>query len=157
MSNLIEHAKIELDVIGLREESEDEMNVAMRNHILHMVTEFAKEGHSGFSASYAINILTKLFSYKPLSPLTGDDSEWINVGDMHGGISLWQNTRCSRVFKDENGAWDIDGIHFWEWVNNEETGSPYKAYYTTKDSRVPIKFPYIPKTTDIYLQTDGKE
>ena len=129
MSNLIEHAKIELDVIGLREDSEDEMNVAMRNHILHMVTEFAKEDHSGFSASYVINILTKLFSYKPLSPLTGDDSEWINVGDMH----------------------------FWEWINNEKTGRPYKSYYTTKDSKVPIKFPYIPKTTEIYLQTDGKE
>lgn len=157
MSNLLEHAKIELDLLGLREDSEDEMNVEMRKHILRMVTEFADEGHSGFSAQYAINILTKLFAYKPLSPLTGDDSEWINVADMNDGKSLWQNKRCSRVFKDENGAWDIDGIHFWEWVNNKDTDRPYKSYYTTKDSKLPIKFPYIPKTTEIYLQTDGKE
>ena len=153
MSNLLEHAKIELDLLGLREDSEDKINVAMRNHILHMVTEFAEEGHSEFSAQYAINILTKLFAYKPLSPLTGDDSEWQDVD----GTSLRQNKRCSRVFKDENGAWDIDGIHFWEWVNEEGTDRSHKSYYTTKDSKVPIKFPYIPKTTEIYLQTDGKE
>ena len=52
-----EHAKHELDIIGLKEDS-DEMDRAMRNHILKMVEVFSDEGHSGFSASYALAILS---------------------------------------------------------------------------------------------------
>ena len=76
MSNILKHAMDELDRIGMTEDSDDEMNVAMRKHILHMMQEFANEGHSGFSASYAINILTRLLDFKPLTPLTGEDDEW---------------------------------------------------------------------------------
>ena len=71
MSNLLSHAMDELDRFGMTEDSPDEMNRMMRKHILHMMQEFANEGHSGFSAHYAINILTKLMDFKPLSPLTG--------------------------------------------------------------------------------------
>ena len=46
-----------------------------------MMQEFANEGHSGFSASYAISILTKLMDFKPLSPLTGEDDEWNNISE----------------------------------------------------------------------------
>ena len=74
MSNLLSYAENELNRIGMTEDSPDEMNRMMRKHILHMMQEFANEGHSGFSASYAISILTKLMDFKPLSPLTGD--EW---------------------------------------------------------------------------------
>ena len=79
MSNLLSHAMDELDRIGMTEDSTDEMNVMMRKHVLHMMQEFANEGHSGFSASYAIGILTKLLDFKPLSPLTGEDDEWVDV------------------------------------------------------------------------------
>ena len=75
--SLKSHAINELDVIGLTED--DEMNGEMRKHILHMIEEFSKEGHSGFSASYAVSILSKLLKYEPLSPLTGYDSEWMEL------------------------------------------------------------------------------
>lgn len=151
MSNLLTHAKHELDLIGMTADSPDEMNVMMRKHILHMMNEFANEGHSGFSASYAINILTKLLDFKPLSPLTGADDEWTNVRE-YGTEPHWQNKRKSSVFKDADGScYDIDGKVFWEWCMPYEEGEkPYKSYYTSRDSRVPVTFPYVVPEKPIY-------
>lgn len=145
MSNILSHAKVELDRIGMTENSADEMNVQMRKHILHMMTEFAREGHSGFSASYAISILTRLMDFKPLSPLTGDETEWHEVGD-----GQWQNKRRSSVFKDADGScYDIDGRVFWEWYK-DENGKASKTYYTSRESRVPVAFPYTVPDKPIY-------
>ena len=151
MSNILEHAKDELNRIGMTEDSPDEMNVMMRKHILHMMNEFAEEGHSGFSASYAISILTKLMDFKPLSPLTGEDNEWDNVRE-YGESPSWQNKRRSSVFKNADGTcYDIDGKVFWEWcMPYEEGDNPYKSYYTNRDSRVPVTFPYIVPDKPIY-------
>jgi hypothetical protein len=151
MSNLLSHAEDELNRIGMTEDSPDEMNVAMRKHILHMMQEFANEGHSGFSASYAISILTKLMDFKPLSPLTGEDDEWVNVRE-YGPEPHYQNIRKSSVFKDADGScYDIDGKVFWEWAMPYEEGEkPYKSYYTNRESRVPVTFPYTVPDKPIY-------
>jgi len=147
MSNLKTHAMDELDRIGMTEDSPDKMNVAMRKHILHMMQEFADEGHSGFSASYAISILTKLMQFKPLSPLTGEDDEWIK--DDYGGEISYQNKRLSSVFKDDGSCYDIDGKVFWEWFKDED-GNAVKTYYTCRDSHVDVTFPYTPPDKPIY-------
>jgi len=139
--SFISFAESELDRIGMTADSDDEMNVSMREHILRMVEAFADEGHSGFSANYAVNCLDKLLRYEPLSPLTGEDDEWNEVGD-----GVYQNKRCSRVFKENDEAYDIDGIVFWEWYTDPETGEKFKSHFTCKDSRVPVEFPYVPKT-----------
>jgi hypothetical protein len=139
----------ELNLIGMTEDSDDEMNVAMRKHILHMMQEFAEEGHSGFSASYAISILTKLLDFKPLSPLTGEDSEWNDISD-YAPEPHYQNKRRSSVFKDADGScYDIDGKVFWEWYKDED-GIISKSYYTSRDSRVPVTFPYTVPDKPIY-------
>lgn len=143
----LEHAKTELDYIGMTETSPDEMNVMMRKHLLHMVEEFTKEGHSGFSASYAIDALTKLFRYEPLSPLTGNDDEWMEVGTQNGVDPLYQNKRCGRVFKDNNGAYDVDGKVFVD----------KRGAFTNKDSRVYITLPYTPTTEYVYLEETDNE
>ena len=148
MSNLLSHAKDELDRIGMTEDSPDEMNRMMRKHILHMMQEFANEGHSGFSASYAISILTKLMDFKPLSPLTGEDDEWNNISD-YGPEPHWQNIRRSSVFKNVDGTcYDIDGRVFWEWAGTKEV--PYKAYDTCGGSATPVTFPYTVPDKPIY-------
>jgi len=142
MSNLIEYAKSEMDLIGLREDSEDEMNRAMRKHVLQMVKVFSDEGHSGFSANYALAILKKVLDFKPLTALTGEDSEWLEVAD-----DLYQNKRASNVFKDADGAYWSDGIVFWEWftpLDNGVAGEPFKTYFISKDSAVRIEsFPWV--------------
>lgn len=149
--SLLSYAENELDIIGMKEDSPDEMNAMMRKHILHMVKEFSDEGHSGFSGRYALNVLTKLLDFKPLTPLTGEDSEWNLVGDGH-----WQNKRCSSVFKNVDGSChDIDGKVFWEWaVSYDDDGKPngkaHKSYYHGSGCSTPVTFPYTPPKEPIY-------
>lgn len=151
--SLLEHAEQELNIIGMTDESDH-----YRKHILHMVNEFAVEHHSGFTASFTIGMLEKLLKFLPLSPLTGDDSEWNDVSQYSNGV-LYQNNRCSRIFKDENGAYDVEGKVFWEWSEREyeegEEGYPgtykFKSYYTNGDSRTLVTFPYIPNTEYIEI------
>lgn len=149
--SITRYAESELDRIGMTVDSSDEMNVAMRKHILHMVNEFAEEGHSGFSAGYAISILSKLLDFKPLTPLTGEDDEWNDVGDGY-----WQNKRASDVFKDKDGAYWSEGKVFWEWVSypDIDDGKPYKSYFTSRDSRVPITFPFTMPDKPEYVEAD---
>ena len=130
--SLINYAKSELDIIGLREDSPDEMDREMRSHLIKMVELFEEEGHSGFSASYALSILKNLLSFKPLTPLTGEDSEWnlVSESDM-----CYQNRRCPHVFKDRDGAYDINGKVFVDAAGGQHTNS---------ESRVWIEFPYTP-------------
>lgn len=145
--SLHDHAVHELNLIGMTEDSTDGMNRAMRKHILHMMQEFAEEGHSGFSANYAIKILEKLLRFDPLTPLTGEDDEWVDVSDRGDGTPHYQNKRAGRVFKDGDGsAYDIDGKVFWDWYTDPETGEKSKSYFTCKESRVAVEFPYTPTT-----------
>ena len=148
--SLLDFSMKELNLIGMTEGDTDEMNSAMRKHILHIIQEFADGGHSGFSASYAISILSKLMQYKPLSPLTGEDSEWNDVADYGDGTTLYQNNRRSSVFKDADGScYDIDGKVFWEWYKDDASGWS-KSYYSGQDSRTPVTFPYTVPDKPIY-------
>lgn len=129
MGNLVEHAKRELDILGMGEDSED-MNKMMYDHIIKMVEVFEDERHSGFSASYAASALDKLLRFEPLAPLQGTDDEWNEVG-----TGLFQNNRCSHVFKENGQAYDSHGKVF---VDSE--GHSYIRF----KSRVNIEFPYSP-------------
>jgi hypothetical protein len=144
--DMLSFAKRELDLVGFTEDSE-EMNLAMRNHILKMVEVFSGEGHSGYSAHVAADILFKLFNYLPLSPLTGEDSEWMDVSE-HTSPGMFQNVRSPRVFKGDNGAFDVNGKVFVEPSGNS---------YTNSDSCVAIEFPYYPKTEYVEAPTPPDE
>ena len=151
--SLLDHAERELDLMGM--EDDGDMNGMMRKHILHMVKEFSSEGHSGFSASYAIQVLEKLLKFEPITPLTGEDWEWHEISRNISGSNrgtLYQNARCGRIFKDDDGAYDIEGKVFWSWMTDEETGEKFKSHYTNRDSRVPITFPYTPETVYEYRE-----
>lgn len=129
--SIIEHAKRELKIIGMFAEDADDMNAEMTKNILDLLDVFSKQGHSGFSAQYCIEMFYQLAKYKSLSPLTGEDSEWVEVS-VDDGVPLYQNKRLSSVFKNSNGeAYDLDAIYYKE---------PYGATYTR--GRHYINFPY---------------
>ena len=54
----------------------------------------------------------------------------------------------------KNGScYDIDGKVFWEWAmpyEGREPQEPYKSYYTSRDSSVPVTFPYTVPDNPIY-------
>ena len=133
----------------------DEMQGAICEHVLELLTVFSNEGHSGSTAPYAINMFSRLAKFEPLAPLTGEDWEW---NETSRGVL--QNKRASHVFKDiETGeAYDINGKVFWEWaMPYEEGGEPYKSYYTCRESRVPVTFPYVvpEKPEYVYRHSDA--
>lgn len=140
MSNLIEHARTELAAAGYKvEPGRPVIEKMVVENVLELLEVFANQGHSGSSAPMIVSLFKKLALYEPLAPLSGKPEEWIEVSD-----GLWQNVRCSHVFKDATGAWDIDGIIF-----EDENG----MRYTNRDSRVPVTFPYTPQRTYLKRHT----
>ncbi len=132
-NNLFKHAADELAYV--RKSSglsvHDPLQDAADLHVLEMVACFCTQGHSAISAHYSVERLQKLLLFKALAPLTGHASEWTEISK-----GLWQNRRCSTVFKDAEKSWDIDAIVF---------RRPDGLTYTTGASRAYIQFPYIPK------------
>jgi hypothetical protein len=131
--NIIKHAEIELKSIGYDlNDKEEGPNKWIVENLFELLTVFSKQGHSGSSAPYCINMFSKLANFEPLSPLRGTDDEWVEVSD-----NLWQNIRCGHVFKNNKGeVWDINGRVF-----IESNG----CSYTCKKSVVYIDFPYTPQ------------
>lgn len=160
MSNYKSHAMTEFRAAGWLDDNGnycDEMQGMICNHVLALLDVFAGEGHSGYSAPYAINLFSTLAKFEPVVPLTGKDWEWNNVSDV-SGREMYQNKRCGAVFKSpdcfDGQAYYLDGKVFWEWYKSNEDGEIFKSYYTGKDSRVPIEFPYTPKTEYVFVATE---
>lgn len=129
MSNLVDYAKEELERIGMID-SGHPYNDEVAKAILDLIELFASQGHTGFTAPYTINAFKRLAMFKPLSPLTGKDSEWNEIEP-----GLYQNKRYSAVFKEKDGrVYNIDGKIF------TDDG---EVWYSSKDSRIEITFPYI--------------
>lgn len=147
MSTLHSHAWLEFKALGWTDEDgkfKDEWQELICTQVLELLTLFSEHGHSGSSAPYAINLFKKLASFEPVGPLTGEDWEW---GEVDFGPEMkFQNKRCGHVFKNANGeAYDSEGIIFWEWLTDKDTGEKFKVHFTCKDSRVPVTFPYVPE------------
>lgn len=113
----------------------------MPNAVLAMARQFADEGHSGMSASIAVSLFKDVAMFKPLTPLTGDDDEWNECGE-----GVFQNKRCSHVFRENGQAYDIQGRIFRE---------PDGVCFTGRDSRVDVEFPYMP--TSEYVDVEKGE
>ena len=135
MSNLLNHAKRELELAGAGDTLYGEM---LPEAVLELLKVFADQGHSGMSASVVRQLFNKLSDFEPLTPLTGEDDEWNEIGENY-----FQNNRCSHVFKENGRAYDSRGKIF-----RDPTG----ATYTSINSRVNIEFPYIPTTEYVDVQ-----
>lgn len=136
MGNLHDYAVKEMDIAW---PEPDPMQDAIKKDILEIVDTFSAQGHSGVSAPYCIAILERLLRYKPITPLTGEDDEW---DKPYGKNNTQQNKRCSSIFRenfDNSTAHDIHGKVF-----SDDGG---KAFYSTRDSQIPIEFPYYPQTS----------
>ena len=93
---LIDHARRELVRIG-----EDPVTIS---GYLDVIQAFSDMGHSGGSSDVAIPVIERLLKYKPLSPLTDDPQEWMEVQTGTGQMSgLWQSTRDPESFSTDAG------------------------------------------------------
>ena len=73
-----------------------------------------------------IGILRRILAQLPITPLTGEDSEWIQIGQY-----VSQNKRYAVIFKDSR-------------INNGKAYDSNAPGYTF-DNKCFIEFPYIPQ------------
>lgn len=141
--SLEEYAKQEFIVAGFMNEKgeyKDPWQEQLCKGVLHLLEIFSSQRHSGTTANYTLNMFNDLARFFPLTPLTGDEREWNRVGE-----DLWQNNRCSRVFKrSSKKAHDIEGRVFQR---------PDGSHYYNAESSVDIEFPYTPKTEVVKIKS----
>lgn len=133
---LEDHAAFELrKQLALPDDDPDRW---MAENVMELIRVFSAQGHSGSSAPFCVKMFETLANWRPWGPLTGEDDEWSEVSD-----GVFQNKRCSHVFRENGEAYDIDGIVF---VDEHGCG------YTNRDSRVPVTFPYTPTTRYVNVE-----
>lgn len=96
-SNLVKHARHELELIG--EEPE------VIEWYLRVIREYSTFGHSGGSAWATAIVLEELLRFRPLTELTDDLDEWQYHGKevWDGNKGVWQNRRDGRAFSHDAG------------------------------------------------------
>lgn len=136
--SIVGHAKKEFDVLGWP--GDCDMQKMVCDNVIEILEVFAKQGHSGSSAPYVMNLVKELGMFNPISPLTGEDSEW---NEVEGGF---QNNRDSEVFKnDERGAY---------WIHGKIFVDQDGCSYTNGDSFVSIEFPWTKPKPEIVSEID---
>jgi hypothetical protein len=148
-SNLVSYARRELTREGWLNFDDDGgiYDAMIGEAVLELMRAFAVQGHSGASAPLVANLFDRLARFEPLSPLTGDDDEWNEVGP-----GRWQNNRCSHVFRDSERfggqAYDIQAVVFED---------PNGDRWTSADSHQVIEFPYTPPKTPRIVRREASD
>lgn len=104
-SGLVAHAKRELELAGLFDESAD-YGPQIADSVLELVRVLAAQGHSGGSAMATLEVFDLVARYKPLAPVGKTEDEWIKVADELApseANGLWQNNRRSTTFSRDGG------------------------------------------------------
>ena len=148
-----EFARHELELLEKACKSKDglEMQKEVTKCVMGLLDVFEDQGHSGFSASYVVNIFKSLVDGKPLSPLTGEDDEWTEPFSFGpNDVPSQQNKRCYGLFRknyDNSTARYLDDIVFSDnggitWFTSEAKAQKY---------RKPISFPWMPPKEPRYV------
>ena len=138
--SLVEFAKSEMNRMW---PEADEMQDMVKSNVIELLEVFEKQGHSGFSAPYVLNVFHKLAMFKPIGQLTGEDSEWAEVGN-----GIYQNKRCTAVFKEGK-----DGCAY--WLDGNIFRDQNECTFTNEYSRVKVMFPWVmpePKIIDVFFK-----
>lgn len=121
----LDFVKRELDLLyeSCSEEGK-EIQERINKQILEVLEVLYSQHHSGLTAPYIMEMIQRLWMYKPILPLTGEEDEWDGL----------QNKRCCSIFKDENGK-----AYWFEAYAYSEDG---ESWFSCKESRKCVEFPY---------------
>ena len=152
-------AERELDI--LLKTTEDSAIRDFVPEILALVEKFKDSGQSGGSAPYTAHAISeavkKLCLHEALCPITGIDEEWNDIAEQNGR-NMYQNKRCSALFKDgeDDNPYYLDGIVFkGEDIYDSFTGTVEDI----SSSQFIKEFPFVPKTfyIDVYKEILGED
>ena len=104
--SLSNFAKYELDLAGMFDKDAD-YDGMLGEAVMELIELFGSQDHSGMSAAMTIDLFDRLASYKPLSELTDNPTEWMDVSE-----ELWQSRRNPVCFSNDGGRtyYDIDEL-----------------------------------------------
>lgn len=113
---------------------------------LKALKSLAEDEHSGYSIGATKRILMALIDRRPLSPLTGEDSEWESCMPDGTDIDSYQNKRYSALFKEIcDNVTTYRNIDLYYVVQKGEEDMPYRTSLPIVDEMFPVKFPYCPE------------
>lgn len=126
-SGLIAWARRELDAVNFGAEDTAVMLGIMRT--------FLDQWDSGGAVHACAPVLQRLIAGKPLSPLTGEETEWREIHRDNSEI-IYQNLRLSTVFKAVS-------------LNKKNRVIQQYDLDNSAGHRAPIKFPYYPERAEV--------
>ena len=163
MTNTQSFAARELDILSKSNTDPENRPLVepFTKEILALCEAFGNSGQSGGSAPIVAGAITAavktLLLQKSICPITGIDDEWVNVREMSEDDDLmYQNKRCSALFKSKSGkCWYLDAI-----VKKTQNGSCFSGgFWLSKDdylagdktkiigcAQYVKSFPFTPKT-----------
>ena len=151
-----ERALNELRLAGLSYDAvatdpDTDISRMLGSSVAELLAVFAKQGHSGSSASMVASLFYRLVRGEVLAPLTGAGDEWMDVSES-SGRPMFQNKRCFSIFATDSkgsGAYNVQGRLF---INKD-----CAAFSTSEHSSTPVEFPCIPVTEYIREGTPEAE
>jgi hypothetical protein len=152
MTNTQSFAKQELDILAAT--VPDAIVTPFANEILALCEAFGRSGQSGGSATYTASAISqavkKLLLQNPICPVTGINEEWGDIADMNGCNPMWQNKRCSGLFKYHDGKCSYVDAIVWKGEEYWDTFTG-RVYIDDKDfeligSSQFARLPFKPKT-----------
>lgn len=152
MTNTYSFAKQELDI--LEATVPDAIVTPFAREILALCEAFGRSGQSGGSAPMTASAISqavkKLMLQEPICDVTGHESEWVDIAKMNGGELMWQNKRCSGLFKYPNGKSSYVDAIVWKGEKEYDTFTG-RVYIDDKNfeligSSQYVNFPFKPKT-----------
>lgn len=124
---LIEYAKQELSIIN--------------KNILNIIDKFLEQGYIGSCDKHSLSIVERLIHFKPITPLTGKDDEW--VGYVYNkDQTTYRNKRCPSVFKYVDSVGNIESIEDADSTIVSDNGGI--TWFSNKRFRKSVTFPYLP-------------
>lgn len=134
--------------------------------MLSLIEKFGRSGQSGGSvhitAAVLCSTIKSLCLQEPISPIMGTDDEWVDVTEISAGRILFQNNRCSAVFRDGKDGVPhfIDAIVF-KYADENGQFTSNSGVLKKDGSRVGsqqyVRLPFTPKKFYIdVIEVDGE-
>jgi len=117
-SMFLDWAEKEVKAAGLLDADSD-YDGMLGEAVLSLVNVFSEQDHSGMSAAMVKDIFDSLISWKPLTPLTSNPSEWMEVTE-----GLWQSRRNPACFSEDGGKTYTDQNDSC-WLHEDAEGCTY--------------------------------
>ena len=155
-------AKNEIDLITSRNTSDDDFDYVGKcaESAFKAYQSLLSDGHSGMSISITKNLLDRLISSKPLTPLTNEPDQWeqnILIDHTADGV-VYTHKRYPSLSKTvrKNAINEYNDCDLFSCININKPSVTFRFRFVENKVKdlYPITFPYYPPTTPYLIYTD---